>query len=110
MRTCSLGFSVVSDSSPLGNDIYLMSGGHVAMNLLIIRHFAVVTIFKHSFYIHDKRLSDKENSVPSFLIALEQYIASPHATALRKGVSAVVQVYEEAVTTTTSAHEGKPST
>ncbi|KAG2118713.1 uncharacterized protein F5147DRAFT_647866 [Suillus discolor] len=76
------------------------------MNLLIIDHLAVVIIFKHSFYIFDKRcyLQDKESD-PSFHVALEQYMASLHAAAVRKGVSPAIQAYEEAVATATYAYE-----
>jgi hypothetical protein len=76
--------SVVSGSSPLGIIVQLIS--------------AAVIIFEHSFYIFDKRryLRDQPESVPSFRVALEQYMASPHATAVREGVDAAVQAYEEA--------------
>ncbi|KAG1869348.1 hypothetical protein DFJ58DRAFT_60754 [Suillus subalutaceus] len=85
--------SVASGSSPLEDNVQLIS--------------AVVIIFEHSFYVFDKRryLQDKQESVPSFYAALEQYIASPHAAVVREGVSAAVQAYEEAVTTATHAYE-----
>jgi len=69
------------------------------MNLLIINHLAVVIIFEHSFYIFDKRryLQDQQEFVPSFYVALEQYIPSPHATAVREAVSLAVQAYQEAM-------------
>ncbi|KAG1789775.1 uncharacterized protein HD556DRAFT_1396221 [Suillus plorans] len=84
--------SAASDSSPLENIVQLTS--------------AVVIIFEHSFYIFDKRryLQDKESD-PLFHVALEQYMASPHAAAVRKAVSAAVQAYEEAVATATCAYE-----
>jgi hypothetical protein len=71
------------------------------MNLLIIDHLAAAIIFEHSFYIFDKRchLQDQQESVPSFYIALEQYIASPHAAAVRETVRAAVQAYGEAMKT-----------
>ncbi|KAG2030121.1 hypothetical protein BDR03DRAFT_975028, partial [Suillus americanus] len=73
----------------------------------MIDHLAVVVIFEHSFYIFDKRrhLQDQQESVPSFYVALEQYVASPHAAAVREAVGAAVQTYEEAVTTATHAYE-----
>ncbi|KAG2124777.1 hypothetical protein BD769DRAFT_865425 [Suillus cothurnatus] len=85
--------SVVSGSSPLGIIIQLIS--------------AAVIIFEHSFYIFDKRryLRDQPESVSSFRVALEQYMASPHATAVREGVDAAVQAYEEAVATAAHAYE-----
>ncbi|KAG1826570.1 hypothetical protein EV424DRAFT_1537477 [Suillus variegatus] len=101
---------VVSSSSPLENIFQLGSGefqGYVAMNLLIIDHLAAIIIFENSFYIFDKRnhLQGQEESVPSFYVALEQYIASPHAAAVKEDVSAAVQAYEEAVTTAAHAYE-----
>ncbi|KAG2063320.1 hypothetical protein BDR04DRAFT_1235537 [Suillus decipiens] len=69
--------------------------------------FTAVIIFEHSFYIFDKRryLKEEQKSDPSFHVALEQYIASPHAAAVREGVSAAVRAYEEAVTTATRTYE-----
>jgi acyl-CoA reductase-like NAD-dependent aldehyde dehydrogenase len=60
---------------------------------------AVVIIFEHSFYIFDKRryLQDQQESAPSFYVALDQYMASSHAAAVRKAVSIAVQAYEAAV-------------
>ncbi|KAG1854485.1 hypothetical protein DFJ58DRAFT_788256 [Suillus subalutaceus] len=85
--------SVASGSSPLENYVQLIS--------------AVVIIFEHSFYISDKRcyLQDKQESIHSFRVALEQYIASPHAAVVREGVSPAVQAYEAAVTTAALAYE-----
>jgi len=84
--------SAASDSSPLENIVQLTS--------------AVVIILEHSFYIFDKRryLQDKESD-PLFHVALEQYMASPHAAAVRKAVSAAVQAYEEAVAAAAHAYE-----
>ncbi|KAG2114990.1 hypothetical protein BD769DRAFT_1673306 [Suillus cothurnatus] len=78
-------FSVAYGSSPLENIVQLIS--------------AVVIIFEHSFYIFDKRryLQDQQEFVPSFYVALEQYIPSPHATAVREAVSLAVQAYQEAM-------------
>jgi len=97
-------------SSPFENILQLSSGKfghHVVMNLLMIDHLAAVIVFEHSFYIFDKsrHLQDQQKSVPSFHVALEQYIASPHAAAVREAVGAAVQVYEEAVTTAIHAYE-----
>ncbi|KAG1806989.1 uncharacterized protein BJ212DRAFT_1485854 [Suillus subaureus] len=85
--------SVASGPSPLENVAQLIS--------------AVVIIFEHSFYVFDKQryLQDKRESVPSFRIALEQYIASPHAAVVREGVSAAVQAYEDPVTAAAHAYE-----
>ncbi|KAG1798585.1 uncharacterized protein HD556DRAFT_1351515 [Suillus plorans] len=89
--------SATSHSSPLENIVQLIS--------------AVVIIFEHSFYIFDKRryLQDKESN-PSFRVALEQYIASPHAATVREAVSAAVQACEEAVATAAHAYEEAVST
>ncbi|KAG2137877.1 uncharacterized protein EDB93DRAFT_755102 [Suillus bovinus] len=97
-------------SSTIENIVQLGSGkfrSYVAMNLLIVDHLAVVIIFEHSFYIYDKRryLQDQQKSDPSYYLALEQYMASPHAAAVKEGVSAAVQAYEEAVTAASHAYE-----
>jgi hypothetical protein len=97
-------------SSPLEDIVQLSSGefgGYVAMNLLIIDHLAAVIIFEHSFYIYDKRryLRDQQKSVPSFVVALEQYIASPHAGTVREAVSISTQAYQGAVTAAARAYE-----
>ncbi|KAG1883897.1 uncharacterized protein F5891DRAFT_1242249 [Suillus fuscotomentosus] len=77
------------------------------MNLLIIGHLAVVIIFERSFYIFDKRryLQDKKESDRLFHVALEQYMASPHAAAVREAVSAAVQAYEDVVATAAHTYE-----
>ncbi|KAG2086378.1 uncharacterized protein F5147DRAFT_781641 [Suillus discolor] len=77
------------------------------MNLLIIDHLAVVIIFEHSFYIFDKwrYLHHQQGSVPSFYVALKQYLASVHADAVREAASAAAQAYEEAVATAAQAYE-----
>ncbi|KAG1795017.1 uncharacterized protein HD556DRAFT_1442346 [Suillus plorans] len=63
--------------------------------------FAAVIIFEHSFYIFDKRhyLQDRRKSDSSFHVTLEQYMASPHAAAVREAVSAAVHTDEEAMAT-----------
>ncbi|KAG2738571.1 hypothetical protein P692DRAFT_201453081 [Suillus brevipes Sb2] len=85
--------SVAFGSSPLENIVQLSS--------------AAVIIFEHSFYIHDKRrrLRDQQESVPSFDVALEQYIASPHAGTVREAVSISTQAYQGAVTAAARAYE-----
>ncbi|KAG1896178.1 uncharacterized protein F5891DRAFT_610662 [Suillus fuscotomentosus] len=72
-----------SSSSPLENIVQLIS--------------AAVIIFEHSFYIFEKRpyLQDRQNSDPSFYVALEQYMPSPHASAVREGVSVAVHTFQE---------------
>jgi len=97
-------------SSPLENILQLSSGEfghHVVMNLLMIDHLAAVIVFEHSFYIFDKssHLQDQQKSVPSFYVALEEYMESPHAAAVREAVSAAVQAYEAAVTPAAHAYE-----
>ncbi|KAG2105515.1 uncharacterized protein F5147DRAFT_775289 [Suillus discolor] len=84
--------SVASNSSPLENIVQLIS--------------AAVIIFEHSFDIFDKRryLQDEESD-PSFYVALEQYMASPHAAAVREAVNTAVHAYEEAVATAVQAYE-----
>ncbi|KAG2148437.1 hypothetical protein BD769DRAFT_566753 [Suillus cothurnatus] len=96
--------SVAFGSSPLENIVQLISGefrGYVATNLLIIDHLAVAIIFECSFYIFDKRLylQNQQKSAPSFYVALDQYMASPHAASVREAVSIAVQAYEAAVRT-----------
>jgi hypothetical protein len=98
-------------SSPLESIVQPISGdssrSYIAMNLLIIDHIAAVIIFEHSFYIFDKQRyrQDQHKSFPSFYVALEQYMASPHATAVREGISAAVQAYERAMITATRAYQ-----
>jgi hypothetical protein len=86
-------FSVAFGSSPLENILQLSS--------------AAVIVFEHSFYIFDKssHLQDQQKSVPSFYVALEEYMESPHAAAVREAVSAAVQAYEAAVTPAAHAYE-----
>jgi hypothetical protein len=93
-----------SGSSPLENTVQLSSGesrGYVALNLLIIDNLAAVIIFEHSFYIYDKRrhLQDQQESAPSFNVALEQYIASPHAAVIREAVRVAVHTYQQTSST-----------
>jgi len=85
--------SAASHSSPLENIVQLIS--------------AVAIIFEHSFYIFDKRryIQDKKESDSSFHVALEQYMASPHAATVREAASATVQACEEAVATAAHAYE-----
>ncbi|KAG1813469.1 hypothetical protein EV424DRAFT_58845 [Suillus variegatus] len=89
--------SVACGLSPLHNVVQLIS--------------AVVIIFEHSFYIFDKRryLQDKGQSDPSFYIALEQYMSSPHAAAVVKDVSDPVHAYEQAVATSAKEKESSSS-
>ncbi|KAG1802478.1 hypothetical protein EV424DRAFT_378850 [Suillus variegatus] len=74
--------SVTSDSSPLENIAQLIS--------------AAVIIFEHSFYIFEKRryFQHKQKSDPSFYVALEQYMASPQAAAVREGVSVAIHTFQ----------------
>ncbi|KAG2746349.1 hypothetical protein P692DRAFT_201035616 [Suillus brevipes Sb2] len=100
-----------SGSSPLENIVQLSSGesgGCVALNLLIIDHLAAVIIFEHSFYIYDKQRhrQDQKKSAPSFNVALELYMASPHAAAVRETVRAAIQEYEEAMRAPVHTYEG----
>ncbi|KAG2738572.1 hypothetical protein P692DRAFT_201935906 [Suillus brevipes Sb2] len=103
--------AVGSGSSPSENIVQLSSGefgGCVAMNLLIIDHLAAVIIFEHSFYIYDKwrHHQDQQEYVPSFNVALKQYIASPHAATVREAVRAAVQAYEEAMRAPVHTYKG----
>ncbi|KAG2072246.1 hypothetical protein BDR04DRAFT_1096825 [Suillus decipiens] len=70
--------SVASGSTSLENDVQLIA--------------AAVIIFEHYFYIFDRQryLSDEQKSIPSFNIALERYIASPQAAAVREAVQVAV--------------------
>ncbi|KAG1887923.1 uncharacterized protein F5891DRAFT_1177438 [Suillus fuscotomentosus] len=89
--------SVACGLSPLHNVVQLIS--------------AAVIIFEHSFYIFDKRryLQDKGQSDPSFYVALEQYMSSPHAAAVVKGVSDPVHAYEQAVAASVKEKESSSS-
>ncbi|KAG2125435.1 hypothetical protein DEU56DRAFT_825045, partial [Suillus clintonianus] len=85
--------SVAPGSSPLETIVELSS--------------AAVIIFEHSFYVFEKRryLKDRQRPVPSFIEALEQYMASPHAAAVREGVNTPVLTYREAVSTAVHAYQ-----
>ncbi|KIK32832.1 hypothetical protein CY34DRAFT_814047 [Suillus luteus UH-Slu-Lm8-n1] len=85
--------SAASDSSPLENIAQVIS--------------AAVIIFEHSFYIYDKRrhLRDQQESAPSFDVALEVYMASPHAGTVREAVSISTQAYQGAATAAAHAYE-----
>ncbi|KAG2099556.1 uncharacterized protein F5147DRAFT_655756 [Suillus discolor] len=72
-----------SDSSPLENIVQLISG---------------------EFRGYRRYIQDKESD-PSFHVALEQYMASPHATTVREAGSAAIRAYEEAVATATHTYE-----
>ncbi|KAG2045971.1 hypothetical protein BDR06DRAFT_245533 [Suillus hirtellus] len=82
------------------------------MNLLIIDHLAAAIIFEHSFYVFDRQryLQDGQTCDPSFYVGLEQYIASPHAVAVKEAVSAAVQAYEDAVATASRRYEDAVAT
>ncbi|KAG2137463.1 hypothetical protein DEU56DRAFT_803627 [Suillus clintonianus] len=66
---------------------------------------AAVIIFEHSFYIFDQRrhLKDQQESVSSFHVALERYMASPQAIAVRDAVNTAVS---DAVNTAVHANQG----
>ncbi|KAG1801300.1 hypothetical protein EV424DRAFT_1545413 [Suillus variegatus] len=89
--------AVASGSSTLENIVQLIS--------------AAVIIFEHSSYIFNKQryLEDKQESDPSFNVALEQYMSSPHAGAVMKGVSDTVHAYENAVATSAKENESSCS-
>ncbi|KAG1810497.1 uncharacterized protein HD556DRAFT_1436232 [Suillus plorans] len=86
--------SVASCSSPLEDIVQVIS--------------AAVIIFEHSFYIFDNQ-RHYWNSDPSFYVALEQYISSPHAGAVMKAVSDAVHAYEKAVATSGKEKESSCS-
>ncbi|KAG1849164.1 hypothetical protein DFJ58DRAFT_746697, partial [Suillus subalutaceus] len=88
--------SVASGSSPLENIVQLSS--------------AAVIIFEHSFYIFDKQRYQQQVSVYPVDVALEQYIASPHAAAVKDAVSAAFQAYQEAIETSVYTSKGKSPT
>ncbi|KAG1892886.1 uncharacterized protein F5891DRAFT_1197072 [Suillus fuscotomentosus] len=69
---------------------------------------AVVIVFEHSFYIFNNQ-RHYWNSDPSFYLALEQYISSPHAGAVMKAVSDAVYAYEKAVATSGKEKESSCS-
>jgi hypothetical protein len=78
------------------------------MNLLITDHLAAVIIFEHSFYINDKGLHIRHirDQQKSYSFALELYMASPHAAAVRETVRAAVQAYEEAMRAPVHTYKG----
>ncbi|KAG2125674.1 hypothetical protein DEU56DRAFT_916405 [Suillus clintonianus] len=87
--------SVASASSPFEQILQLGSGessGIIAVDLLIFNHLAVVIILEHSFYIFIQRrpLQYQQESVPSFHVAFERYMASPHVIAVRDAVNTAV--------------------
>ncbi|KAG2744395.1 hypothetical protein P692DRAFT_201121668 [Suillus brevipes Sb2] len=95
-------------SSPLENIFQLSSGesgGCVALNLFIIDHLADVIIFEHSFYIHHEGLHIRDQ-LKSYSVALELYMASPHAAAVKETVRAAVQEYEEAMKAPVHTYKG----
>ncbi|KAG2746335.1 hypothetical protein P692DRAFT_20836132, partial [Suillus brevipes Sb2] len=69
---------------------------------------SAVIIFEHSFYIHDKRrhLQDQKKSAPSYIVALELYMASPHVATVREAVRAAVQAYEETMKAPVHTYKG----
>ncbi|KAG1780616.1 hypothetical protein EV702DRAFT_1194091 [Suillus placidus] len=85
--------SVATGSSPLENILQLSS--------------AAVIIFEHSFYIFDKQryLHGQKGFDPSVRVALEQYMASPHAVAVRESVGAAICAYQEAMKTAIYTHQ-----
>ncbi|KAG2360983.1 hypothetical protein BDR07DRAFT_1486445 [Suillus spraguei] len=79
-----------ADDSPPNLHSHLAADRSISTSF--IDHLAAVIIFEHSFYIFDKQryLPDEQKSVPSFNVALERYIASPHAAAVRKAVRVAI--------------------
>ncbi|KAG2140669.1 hypothetical protein DEU56DRAFT_911735 [Suillus clintonianus] len=73
---------------------------------------AAVIILEHSFYVFDQRrhLQDQQQSVPSVHVALERYMASPHAIAVRNAVNTAVHAYQEAVSAAVYTSQGNSST
>ncbi|KAG2140632.1 hypothetical protein DEU56DRAFT_797836 [Suillus clintonianus] len=107
--------SVTSASaSPFEQIFQLGSGessGRIAVNLLIFNHLAAVIIFEHSFYVFDQRrhLKDQQESVPSCYVALERYMASPHAITVRDAVNTVIHQYQEPVGTAVHTNQENSS-
>ncbi|KAG2086075.1 uncharacterized protein F5147DRAFT_781781 [Suillus discolor] len=112
---CSQGFMSVSIFKKLGNNhcaviqskLLSVASGLSPLHKVVQLISAAVIIFEHSFYIFDKwrYLQDKGQSDPSFYVALEQYMSSPHAAAVVKGVSDPVHAYEQVVATFTKEEE-----
>ncbi|KAG1858735.1 hypothetical protein DFJ58DRAFT_294615 [Suillus subalutaceus] len=95
------------DRTAMGSRLLSAASGSSSLGKIVQLSSAAVIILEHSFYIFEKRRypRDKPDSVPSCLVALEQYMASPHAVAVREAVGAAVQAFEEAVTAATHAYE-----
>ncbi|KAG2125430.1 hypothetical protein DEU56DRAFT_570221 [Suillus clintonianus] len=72
---------------------------------------AAVITFEHSFYVFDQllHLKDQQEYVPSFYVALERYMASPQAIAVRDAVKTAVLPYQEPVGTAVHTHQRNPS-
>ncbi|KAG2124164.1 hypothetical protein DEU56DRAFT_38129 [Suillus clintonianus] len=68
---------------------------------------AAVIIFEHSFYVFDQRRHPKgqQESGPSFRVALERYMASPHAITVRDAVETAIHLYQEPVGTVVHTNE-----
>ncbi|KIK34686.1 hypothetical protein CY34DRAFT_812769 [Suillus luteus UH-Slu-Lm8-n1] len=57
---------------------------------------AAIIIFEHAFYLSEQQhyRVEQEPSVRPVRVALEQYIASPNAAAVREALSSAVRPYE----------------
>ncbi|KAG2124178.1 hypothetical protein DEU56DRAFT_827995 [Suillus clintonianus] len=113
MRSRMLSVTSAS-ASPFEQIFQLVSGessGRIAVNLLIFNHLAAVIVFEHSFYVFDQRrhLQDQQESVPSYHVALERYMVSPHAIAVRDAVNTAVHPYQEPVGTVVHTNQGNSS-
>jgi hypothetical protein len=60
---------------------------------------AAVIVFEHAFYLSDQQYYkvEREPSVRSVRAALQRYIASPNAAAVREALSSAIHIYEAGI-------------
>ncbi|KAG2738451.1 hypothetical protein P692DRAFT_20882617 [Suillus brevipes Sb2] len=88
--------------------ILAVASGTSSLEHIVQLSSAAVIIFEHSFYINDKGLHIRHirDQQKSYSFALELYMASPHAAAVRETVRAAVQAYEEAMRAPVHTYKG----
>ncbi|KAG2037940.1 hypothetical protein BDR03DRAFT_955933 [Suillus americanus] len=55
---------------------------------------AAVIIFEHTFHLLEQRRNLEQGSVRPLRVAVQQYMASPNAAAVREAMSSVAHAYE----------------
>ncbi|OJA20474.1 hypothetical protein AZE42_04905 [Rhizopogon vesiculosus] len=76
--------------------LYSLASGSSTLEKIVQLSAAAVIIFERSFYLWDERryLEDKKEFGHPINLALEQYMASPNATAIRDALSSAVHAYQ----------------